>query len=75
MKKEKTVQRELSKLKTQEKKERRKKAEESFNTWKIQKDLDLSLERTNQRHKSRSLSPPARGNLVNLLYVINQQRF
>ena len=67
LKKEKTVQRELSKLKNQEKKERRKKAEESFNTWKVQKDLDLSLERTNQTHKSRSLSPPARG--ISVFYI------
>lgn len=64
IKKDKAVHREWSKLKEEERKERKKKAEESFNTWKLQKDLDQSLERTN---KARSLSPQPRGKVLYLL--------
>ena len=60
MKKDKTVQRELQRLREEERKERRR-AKESFNTWKLQKDLDLSLQRSNERHRARSLSPRSRG--------------
>ena len=61
MKKDKTVQRELHRLREQERDERRKRVQESFNTWKLQKDLDISLQRSNERHRARSLSPRSRG--------------
>lgn len=61
MKKEKTAQRELRKLKNEEKRERRQKAEETFNTWRLQKDVELSLQKSNEKHRAKSLSPPHRG--------------
>ena len=61
MKKDRAAQRELRKLKDEEKRERRRKAEETFNTWKLQKDLELSLQKSNEKHRAKSLSPPPRG--------------
>lgn len=61
MKKDRAAQRELCKLKDEEKRERRRKAEETFNTWKLQKDLELSLQKSNEKHRAKSLSPPPRG--------------
>lgn len=61
LKKDRTVQREVRKLKEQEMKEKRKRAEESFSRWKSQKDLDLRLQRSNERHRTRSASPQKRG--------------
>ena len=62
MKKDRAVQRELRKFKDDEKRERRRKAEETFNTWKLQKDLELSLQKSNEKHRAKSLSPPHRRN-------------
>ena len=58
MKKDRAAQRELRKLKDEEKRERRQRAEETFNTWKLQKDLEISLQKSNEKHRAKSLSPP-----------------
>ena len=61
MKKDRVVQRELRKFKDDEKRERRRKADETFNTWKLQKDLELGLQKSNEKHRAKSLSPSHRG--------------
>lgn len=70
-KKDRAVQRELRKFKDDEKRERRRKAEETFNTWKLQKDLELSLQKSNEKHRAKSLSPPHRGKKINTVQKIN----
>ena len=65
MKKDRVVQRELRKFKDDEKRERRRKAEETFNTWKLQKDLELGLQKSNEKHRAKSLSPSHRGKKIN----------
>lgn len=61
MKKERAVQRELQRLREEEKKVRRRRAEESFNMWRVQKDMELRLQKSNERHRAKSLSPTPRG--------------
>jgi hypothetical protein len=70
MKKDRAVQRELRKFKDEEKRERNRKAEETFNTWKLQKDLELSLQKSNEKHRAKSLSPPHRGIIKKINYRV-----